>query len=36
MASVMVMQGRQIGEREIDWMRGLLASHPVNRVSPRI
>jgi hypothetical protein len=28
MASVMVMQGRHIGEREIDWMRGLLASHP--------
>jgi hypothetical protein len=24
----MVMQGRHIGEREIDWMRGLLASHP--------
>jgi len=28
MASVMVMQGRQIGEREIDWLRGLLGSHP--------
>jgi hypothetical protein len=28
MASIMVMQGRQIGEQEIDWIRGLLGSHP--------
>jgi hypothetical protein len=28
MASVMVMQGRQIGERDLDLVRGLLTSHP--------
>jgi hypothetical protein len=28
MASVMVMQGRQIGERDVDLVRNLLGSHP--------
>jgi hypothetical protein len=28
MASVMVMQGRQVGEQDVELVRGLLASHP--------